>query len=438
MAQAPEPAGPPPVPDDLWDTAAPDEVTRSYGTVSPEQAAAAATGPARGQELRRGRGPRRRRGPRAPRRKTPRLGRRRLPTPRPPGRAGGGAAPPARPRPGRRSRLGCRPRRKGPRTGRRPRRTGPPPRRRPSTRSAAPPRPPPACPGPRHRSRRCPKGRRPLRCGPLPRPALRAGALWLPRSRERSRGRRGGRAAPAGLRLRDRRAALATGRHVVLTGRPARARRRSRWRSRVRPRRRTGLGGRARDRAPALGRRRHPRPMADTDFQPGTWSPPRSATAGSCSTSSTARTSTARSARSRRSSAGCRSTLPDAPRSSRRANWRDRRDSERPLTGSAALLRRFAVVRVPAPDERDLGRLIGPPPAAIRSRRARPGACSACASSRPGRGRVRRRRPARRGAQCDRAGGGGGARARAARRLRAAAARRARPDAEPGLRALVP
>src|SRR3954466_6164399 len=40
VAQAP--SGPPPVPDDLWDKAAPDEMTRAYGTVSPEVAAAAA------------------------------------------------------------------------------------------------------------------------------------------------------------------------------------------------------------------------------------------------------------------------------------------------------------------------------------------------------------------------------------------------------------
>src|SRR3954467_12580963 len=41
-----EPPAPPPVPGDVWDTAAPDEVTRSYGTVSPEieEATAAASG----------------------------------------------------------------------------------------------------------------------------------------------------------------------------------------------------------------------------------------------------------------------------------------------------------------------------------------------------------------------------------------------------------
>jgi hypothetical protein len=52
-------------------------------------------------------------------------------------------------------------------------------------------------------------------------------------------------------------------------------------------------------------------------------------------------------------------TLPDGSEVEPPLNWRIVATAEQPLSGSAVLLRRFAVVRVPAPDEEDLARLIG-------------------------------------------------------------------------------
>ena len=195
VAQAPAPPSPPQVPADLWDTATPDEVTRSYGTVSPEQAAAAATGAAPGPAEPQAGAPGAPPAPQAP----------------PEPQAGAPGAPPAprrrRPRrkarrPPRRPRRVLRPRRKARRPprrvlrarrpgskarrdathrGRRPVPTAAPRRR--STRCAARPKPPPACPRPRRRSGRCRKGRRPPRCGLRARPRRRR-----PRRGARTRG----------------------------------------------------------------------------------------------------------------------------------------------------------------------------------------------------------------------------------------------------------
>jgi hypothetical protein len=55
---------------------------------------------------------------------------------------------------------------------------------------------------------------------------------------------------------------------------------------------------------------------------------------------------------------GLPATLPDGSELESPPNWRVIATAERPLTGSPALLRRFAVVRVPAPAEGDLGQLI--------------------------------------------------------------------------------
>jgi MoxR-like ATPase len=55
---------------------------------------------------------------------------------------------------------------------------------------------------------------------------------------------------------------------------------------------------------------------------------------------------------------GLPATLPDGSELESPPNWRVIATAERPLTGSPALLRRFAVVRMPAPEEGDLGQLI--------------------------------------------------------------------------------
>ena len=55
---------------------------------------------------------------------------------------------------------------------------------------------------------------------------------------------------------------------------------------------------------------------------------------------------------------GLPATMPDGSEVEPPPNWRVIATAERAPEGSAALRRRFAVVRVPAPDEADLGRLI--------------------------------------------------------------------------------
>ena len=358
VAQAPAPPSPPQVPADLWDTATPDEVTRSYGTVSPDPAAAAtgaAPGPAEPQAGAPGAPP----APQAP----------------PEPQAGAPGAPPAplpwlrtrrSGRPGRRPHQRLRPRRKARRPPRRvlrpaardprpggTRRTGGAARCRRRRRAADRPA------APRGRSRhppvQDPAAARAVPEGPAT-SALRAAGAAAQAAAAPGRAHSGfidlasARAAgeEAGLRLPSSVyaaavAALATGRHVVLTGpagsgkttlalalaRAAAAACRASARCWSRP---AGAGARTTRWAGwptrASGR--------------ATSSPPRSASAGRCSTNSTARTWTARWARSRRSSAACR-RRPDGSEVEPPPNWRVIATAERAPEGSAALRRRFAV-----------------------------------------------------------------------------------------------